>query len=155
MSASSARRAAGRSPRGAGSVTAPRRELRSMPAPARSVRPLAKPGRMPSAGGYAQLRANPLSTLRVESTQRRMQRDDHPHLAAQAAARKLARSEASTSEHGAEQQVWGWWARAEAKPSTRPALRRSTPTPPGHHKEEKAPAGGGGHAHGGGMGGDF
>ncbi|MES1173776.1 MAG: hypothetical protein ABUL62_05555 [Myxococcales bacterium] len=46
---------------------------------------------------------------------------DHPHLAAQAAARKLARSEASTSEHGAEQQVWGWWARAEATPSTRPA----------------------------------
>ena len=40
--------------------------------------------------------------------------DDHPHLAAQAAARKLARSEASTSEHGAEQQVWGWWARAQA-----------------------------------------
>jgi len=48
--------------------------------------------------------------------------DYHPRLAAQAAARKLARSGASTSEHGAEQQVWGWWARAQARdaPSTRP-----------------------------------
>src|SRR6478735_5633079 len=64
----------------------------------------------------ALLRLGQLSTLRVATTRRRRKETTTPTWPRRQAARaasehpkgcKLARSEASTSEHGAEQQVWG------------------------------------------------
>jgi hypothetical protein len=45
--------------------------------------------------------------------------DGHPHLAAQAVARSPARRRSrARSEHGAEQQVWGWWSHPQPKART-------------------------------------
>ena len=42
--------------------------------------------------------------------------DDHPHLAAQAPARKpRAQPKASTERARAEHEVWGWWAHPQAQ----------------------------------------